>query len=64
MRLSFWRGVIAGSLLGALIGMLLYPPPRKQDERNIFRLVRISRPSRARRFLRGVSSRVSEYILR
>ncbi|SHJ32372.1 YtxH domain-containing protein [Desulfofundulus thermosubterraneus] len=61
--MSFWRGVIAGSVLGAVIGVLMAPPQRKPEQRSIFRIVRSGHPrSRTQRILRGMTSRVSEMI--
>ncbi|MEW6275325.1 MAG: YtxH domain-containing protein [Bacillota bacterium] len=65
MRFDFWRGIIAGSLLGALFSMLVGRPVRKPKERKRPLLARIKRQrpgTRAQRFLRGVTRTVGGMI--
>lgn len=62
VRLGFWRGMIAGSIMGALIGMLM-PQQRKPERKGIFRIARTNRPGfRTNRMIRRVTSRVAEII--
>ncbi|MEW5898202.1 MAG: YtxH domain-containing protein [Bacillota bacterium] len=65
MRFDFWRGIIAGSLLGALFSMLVGKPVRKPKEkkRTLWGRIKRRRPgTRTQRFFRGITRTVGGMI--
>jgi hypothetical protein len=53
---TFWRGLIAGSILGMIAGALLLPEMDENDERQLSRLrSRVSRLGRAQRMVRRMT---------
>jgi len=62
VRMGFWRGIIAGGVLGALLGMLF--TPQKSGRQQRFWVIRgMKQPdSRTRRIIRGVSRSVGDFI--
>lgn len=56
MRLEFWRGVVAGSILGATLGMLVFP--RRRVERQGFLSRRIT--GRTQRVIKGLTKTVDD----
>ncbi|AEG61374.1 hypothetical protein [Desulforamulus ruminis] len=57
--MGFWRGVIAGSLLGAAMGMAF--KPQRKPEKMLLGTTRKAR-NRAQKMMKGMSSRVSDMI--
>ncbi len=62
MRFDFWRGMIAGSLLGALFSMLM-GKPKEKEQKTLFGRIKRQRPrTRTQQFIRGVTRTVSGMI--
>ncbi|OAT81468.1 hypothetical protein A6M21_11330 [Desulfotomaculum copahuensis] len=60
--MGFWRGIVAGGLLGALLGMLL-TPQKQQRQRRFWEIHDSGRPdSRTRRIIKGVTKSVGDMI--
>ncbi|MEW6769858.1 MAG: YtxH domain-containing protein [Bacillota bacterium] len=54
--MTFWRGLIAGSILGMIAGALLLPEMDENDERQLSRLrSRVGRLARAQRMVRRMT---------
>jgi|GEM_PF-5684726 hypothetical protein len=54
MRIGFWRGIITGGILGAIISMLM-GSRGKNEEKEIFNNAVDRTGSGARRVLRGIT---------
>lgn len=62
MRFDFWRGIIAGSLLGVLTSILM-SSQNKMERKNLLGRVYTRRPRfKTRQFIRGVTKTVGEII--
>ncbi|MDO7788711.1 YtxH domain-containing protein [Desulforamulus aquiferis] len=57
--MGFWRGIVAGSLLGAALGMVF--KPSRKPERILMGSTRKAR-HRAQKMMKGMTNRVSEMI--
>lgn len=63
MRFDFWRGMLAGSLLGAFVSLLVGRPGEKAARRTLLARIRRQRPrTRAQQFFRGVTRTVGTMI--
>jgi len=61
VRFDFWRGMIAGSLLGAVLSLLVGRP--REVKKPILARIRRQRPrTRAQQFFRGVTRTVGGMI--
>jgi len=54
MRIGFWRGIITGGILGAIVSMLM-GSREKNKERGLFSYAASRTGSGARRVLRGIT---------
>lgn len=62
MRFDFWRGIIAGGLLGALTSVLM-SSQNKTGRKNLLGRVYTRRPrSMTQQFIRGVTKSVEDII--
>jgi hypothetical protein len=62
LRFDFWRGIIAGGLLGVMTSILMRSQ-NKTERRNLLGRVYTRRPrSRTRQFIRGVTKSVTGMI--
>ncbi len=57
--MRFWRGVIAGSLLGAAMGMFF--KPQRKPERLLLGTTRKAK-HRAQKMMKGMTNKVSDMI--
>jgi hypothetical protein len=62
VRFNFWRGIILGSLLGALFSMFIGKPGKKERSPLIDKISRQIPGASTRRFLKGVTKTVSGII--
>ena len=64
MNRSFFRGILAGSIIGTLIGMFSAPQrkPIPESARNMMMENTRDMQTRAKKVLRGISKGVSEII--
>lgn len=61
MRISLWRGMVAGSILGVAMSMMV-GARRRRENQNIFRYGSRQARTRARQMLRGVRKTVNGLI--
>lgn len=63
MRIGFWRGIIAGGIMGIVAGMMM-GPQRKPAPKGLWKMAGGNRivKSRANRVIKGVSKTVNNLI--